>query len=320
MRVSCHRSARCVSPCGVLLAVCFGLNLTGCALSQGKYQSQISFDEYREYLAERAAVEVAPREEAEAPTFEDVLEAAQRQHAAGNSDRAVELYFQAFRLDPEDLRSHEGMAYLQLAREPERAEHVFRKVVESDPNSTMAYVGLGLAKFAQGDPEAAVPYLERSIELDPSSAEAHDSLAVVLQRLGRLEEGRLHAEQARELAPDDSGIANNLGISNLLLDDLESAEAAFRGAIALDPRDPAYRNNLGIALGKQGRYKDAMKAFRAAGSEQAAENNLGYIYFLNGLYEEALDHYELALQSKGDDTLKVLRNLNALLDARAAQD
>jgi Flp pilus assembly protein TadD len=129
-----------------------------------------------------------------------------------------------------------------------------------------------------------------------------------------------HARQASELAPQNSAIANNYGIASLLAGDLKTAEKAFRGAISFEPRDPAYHNNLGIALGRQGRYADAMTAFRSGGSAQAAENNLGYVYYMNGLLDDAVAHYELALQAEGDEKLKILRNLNAALDAKRAAE
>ena len=41
---------------------------------------------------------------------------------------------------------------------------------------------------------------------------------------------------------------------------------------------------------------------------------------MNGLLDDAIAHYELALQAQGDDTLKILRNLNAALDAKRATE
>jgi Flp pilus assembly protein TadD len=134
------------------------------------------------------------------------------------------------------------------------------------------------------------------------------------------EDAQEHARMAAELAPQNSAIVNNYGIANLRAGDPVLAEKAFRDAISLEPRDPAYRNNLGIALGRQHRYADAKSAFRSAGSEQAAENNLGYVYYMNGLLDDAVAHYELALQAQGDDKLKILRNLNAALDAKQAAE
>ncbi len=317
MTLAIHLPARAAC---VLLAISLGLNLTGCASLWGKSQSQTSLDEYRQYMAERAAAEVEEVEEDDGPSFEDALAAAHRSHRTGDADEAIRRYFDAFRLDPADSRSHEGIAYLQLAREPKHAEEVFLTVIEADPNSTMAYVGLGLARFAQDEPEEAAGYLERALELDPSSADAHGAYALVLGALQRYEDAQEHARQAAELAPQNSAIANNYGIANLRVGDAVLAEKAFRNAIALESRDPAYRNNLGIALGRQRRYADAMSAFRSAGSEQAAENNLGYVYYMNGLLDDAITHYALALQAQGDDQLKILRNLNVALDAKSAAE
>jgi Flp pilus assembly protein TadD len=233
---------------------------------------------------------------------------------------AMRLYFDAYRLDPMDSRAHAGLAYLQLVRQPDRAEEVFLEVIETNPESTMAYVGLGLAKLAKGEADAAAAYLEKAIALSPDSANAHDAYAVVLEALQLYDEAQVHALRASELAPKNSAIVNNYGIASLLAGDPESAEDAFRRAISVESRDPAYRNNLGIALGRQGRYVDAMTAFRSAGSEQAAENNLGYVYYMNGQLDDAVAHYDLALQAEGDDKLKILRNLNAALDAKRAAE
>jgi Flp pilus assembly protein TadD len=303
-----------------LLAALVGLALTGCASMWGGSKTETSLDEYREYMAERAAAEVEETKEEDAPSFEEKLAAAHRSHRAGDADQAMRLYFEAFRLDPADSRSHEGIAYLQLAREPEQAEQVFKKVIEADPNSIMAYVGSALAKLAQGEAEDAAGYLETALELDPTSPDAHGAYALVLGEMQLYEDAQEHARLAAELAPQNSSIVNNYGIANLRAGDPVLAEKAFRDAIALEPRDPAYRNNLGIALGRQRRYADAMSAFRSAGSEQAAENNLGFVYYMNGLLDDAVAHYELALQAPGDDKLKILRNLNAALDAKQSAE
>ena len=315
MHPACRRLERAAS---ALLAIFLATILSGCALL-GNSNTNPSFREYREYMAERAAVEVAEVEEEE-QSFEEKLETARRFHRTGDVNQAMRLYFDAFRLNPDDPRAHEGIAYLQLADEPERAETVFQKIIEANPKSAMAHLGVGLAKLAQDDAEGAVPYLEQAIQLNPSSAEAHDSLAVALDRLERFPEAQVHARRARELAPGDAGIANNLGVSNLLAGNYDQAEKAFRNAISLNRRDPAYSNNLGIALGMQGRYEAALKAFREAGDEQVAESNLAHVYYQNGLLDDAITHYQLALEIGGEHDEQVLRQLNRVYDALAAME
>ncbi len=308
-----HFPARAAS---VLLASLIGLTGTGCASLWGGPRTQTSLEEHRQYMAERAAAEFEQVEQKDERSFEETLAAAHRSHRTGDSDQAIRHYFDAFRLDPADSRSHEGIAYLQLARHPDRAEKLFLKVIKTDPNSTMVYVGLGLAKLMQDEHDEAAAYFERALELNPASADAHGAYALVLGVLHRYEDAQEHARRAAELAPQNSAIVNNYGVANLVAGDPVLAERAFRNAISLESRDPAYHNNLGIALGRQGRYEEAMTAFRSAGGEQAAENNLGYLYYMNGLLDDAVAHYELALEAQGDDKLKILHNLNAAVEAQ----
>ncbi|MGH7288726.1 MAG: tetratricopeptide repeat protein, partial [Myxococcota bacterium] len=119
---------------------------------------------------------------------------------------------------------------------------------------------------------------------------------------------------ARNLHPDEAWLLNNLGVSRLIAGDWAGAEAALRVATELEPDDPAAFNNLGLALGRQGRYREALVAFQHAGSERAAHNNLGFVHFLNGQYPEAVAQYELALAADGGEARVVLENLNAALD------
>jgi Flp pilus assembly protein TadD len=166
------------------------------------------------------------------------------------------------------------------------------------------------------DSEASAIALERAIELDSASAEAFYALATALGLQGKAEEAVARAELARELRPKDGAIVNILGVSLMLADDPAGAESALREAIQLSPGVPAYHNNLALSLTKQERYGEALQSFQRGGDEQAAYNNLGYGYFLNGRYAEAISRYESALSMPGAHKLAVLRNLNEALDAR----
>ena len=64
---------------------------------------------------------------------------------------------------------------------------------------------------------------------------------------------------------------------------------------------------------QQGLYEEALEAFRRFGDEQAAHNNLGYVYFLNRDVERAIEQYEAALRYEGVGRLQVLRNLRAAI-------
>ncbi len=252
----------------------------------------------------------------EGASVEEILRDADQMTRAGQIDRAVVGYIDALRADPDSPIPRARIANLQLSRDPERAEALFREIIASMPDAAVAHAGLGLALLARNRPDEAEQPLRRALELDPELANAHTSLSVVYDLQGRSAEAREHARRAHELAPRDPTTANNLGVSYLLSGEFAEAERAFRAAALVAPRDPAIRNNLGVALGRQGHYGEALDQFLRAGSEQAAYNNLGYVYLLDGRLDEAIAQFERALQAEGDQKLVVLRNLNAALDAR----
>ncbi len=252
------------------------------------------------------------------PDWREDVRRADHFREAGDRDRALLGYLEALRREPESSVPRVRIAYLHLAQDPERAASIFASVIEDDPDAAAAHTGLGLAELGKGRLEEARLALERAVELTPDSARAVGALAVVYELLDRRPAALAMAERARELAPKDARLVNNVGVSHLVAGDYAGAEQAFRRAVLLDPRDLALRNNLGLALGRQGRYEQALEEFREAGTEQAAENNLGYVYFLNGRHTEAIAHYERALAASGPDGRKVLENLNAALDALEA--
>jgi len=289
----------------ILLTLSLLLAMPGCAWL-GPDAAQ------REVLEARRARNAAM--EPEAPkrrTVEERLAEADRLLAGGRGGEAIWSYAKAARQEPENPTPRARIGFVEVSRNPERAEAIFSEIVRDHPDSSEAHAGLGLARFAQNRLDPARASLERAVELDPNSASALYWLAVVYDLQEEPARAREFAERAHALSPKDARIVNNLGVSYLTSGEFERAEQAFRAAILLDPDDPAVRNNLGLALGRQGRYEEAMAEFRRAGSEQAALNNLGYLYYLNGEHTKAIDHFERSLQVGGGDRLTVVKNLQA---------
>ncbi len=250
-------------------------------------------------------------------TVEERLREAERLLAEGHGAQAVWSFAQAHREDPTNPAPRARIGFMEVSRDPPRAEALFAEIVRDHPDSAEAHAGLGLARFAQDRLEPARNALERAVELDPDSASALYWLAVIYDLLDRPEHARELAERAHALSPNDARIVNNLGVSYLVAGEFEKAEQAFRAAILLDPTDLAPHNNLGLAVGRQGRYAEALAQFRLAGTEQAALNNLGYLYYLNGEHAQAIEHLERSLTLGGGDRLTVVKNLQA---AQAALD
>ncbi|MFY9941454.1 MAG: LytR C-terminal domain-containing protein, partial [Desulfobacterales bacterium] len=102
--------------------------------------------------------------------------------------------------------------------------------------------------------------------------------------------------------------------SYLLQDRPDLAGACFQKAVALNGENRRYRNNLGLALVRSGDYEAAFEAFKASGDEASAHQNLARLYFRDGLYQKAGDHFAKAALLKPADAdtgkgLTAARNL-----------
>jgi tetratricopeptide (TPR) repeat protein len=70
-----------------------------------------------------------------------------------------------------------------------------------------------------------------------------------------------------------------------------------------------------LALGKLGDYSGAYKAFKKAGNEATAKNNMGYIYLLDGKTADAVQAFEKAIELNPAFYAKAHDNLDAARSA-----
>ena len=323
-RVPTHRLL--ALPGRAILAVLLALPALGCQTlglgPQDPMRAELRRLEKEEKLKaaqERRLEDYKERERAKNPETVATLVARGDEHLAQNKlGAALWDYASAYELDPKSPLPRERVGYVHLRQDPERAQPLFESAIELDPKSVSAHVGLGLSKLAGGDRDGGLRSLEHAVELDPRSPKARAALGVSLDQLGRRDEAIGHLEAARELRPHHSRILNNLAVAYLRVGKPERAEPLLRAALREDSRDVALRsNNLGMALALQGRFEEALAAFRRAGDEQSARSNLGYAHAARGEYDRAIAEYEKALLAGGKANVEVVRNIEA---ARRARD
>ncbi|MBW2722960.1 MAG: tetratricopeptide repeat protein [Deltaproteobacteria bacterium] len=288
-----------------------GLGLSGCATSQ---QSPAA-----EEPAPYVEPEVMPRVEDLPPraplSFEEELAKADRMRDSGQQQESIWRYLRALQLNFNSPIPRQRIAYVHLAKDVDRAEQIFRRLVKERPAMPSLRVGLGLAEFAAGKHEQATETLKFALALDPDSAVALTALGLMDDARGDYEEARRHYAEALILEPSRYEIQNDIGMSYMMDGQFEEAVEAFNSAIFLDPNDPVVHNNLGFVLGKLRRYDDALESFKTFSPEGEAISNTGSMCFLNGDYRCAIDYYERALLMPVDDREQLLSNLRAAENA-----
>jgi Tfp pilus assembly protein PilF len=128
------------------------------------------------------------------------------------------------------------------------------------------------------------------------------------QGLGHLTDRRVSlgltaVQEAVRLDPDAALYRNTLGLIFLhYLGKPAEAQAEFQKALEIDPAYAEAQTNLGIALSEQGRWADAVAAYRKALSmpiyptPEIAYANLGWAYLNLERLREAEEAYRTAVQ------------------------
>jgi DNA-binding winged helix-turn-helix (wHTH) protein/TolB-like protein/Flp pilus assembly protein TadD len=207
-------------------------------------------------------------------------------------EKAIEYFGQAVARDPSFALAYALMSdcyYLQryygYNRRPDRLENAkaaAERALLLDDTIAEAHVAAAMAQIYQKsdratkelDYRAAMDSLRRAITLNPNLAIAHQRYAWCLCASGHLDEALQEMKRAQEL----------------------------------DPLSHTNNTALGMVLVFARQYRDALsycyKAAELAPNEAMIQENVAFAYALNGMYQQAIEHYrrvsELDPDNKGD--------------------
>ena len=215
----------------------------------------------------------------------------------------------------------------------EKAIDHFSRAVENDPNFALAYALMSDCYYLQlnyrydSGPEViqnAKAAAERALLLDESIAEAHVAIAMV----------QLYMKGDQLAGSDDQAGMDSLRRAITLNPNLAIAHqryawvlAAFahlddslremRRAQELDPLSHVNNIGLGSSLVFARRYYEGLqycyKAAEVAPNQAPVQNWLAYAYFLNGMYQQAIEHYRKVGQLNPEENGNVLTSIAAVL-------
>ena len=146
---------------------------------------------------------------------------------------------------------------LEKAGRPDEADIYFREVLQENPASGPAHLGLARVETARQNVNEAVAEYHRAVAgVWPGDAprrriEARAELIGVLRKAGRASQVHTELLELRQAWQEilrnhanDAEAQAGVGEADLALADVTGAEAAFRQAVRLDPESDAYRKRL----------------------------------------------------------------------------
>jgi tetratricopeptide (TPR) repeat protein len=208
----------------------------------------------------------------------------------GEPSKALPLYEEALRRQPESLLARQKLAEaLRRARALDRAAVVLRPALDT----ALGNYEMGMVYLDQGLAQDAIAAFRRAADLDPDLPEAFNSWGATAQAEAPLRE-------AIRIQPDFAEAHNNLGGMLMAGGDLSQACFQFETAVRFRPGLASARYNYGVALARLQRFDEALNQMEAAvrADPKNAESHqvLGALVAGKGEHERAVAEYREALR------------------------
>jgi tetratricopeptide (TPR) repeat protein len=214
------------------------------------------------------------------------------QDTVGELEDAIVSYNKVIEFDPNFSMAYanRGLAYAKLLQY-ENASKDYEKAINLSPKDVVAYNNRGVLYVTLLDYPRAIDDFSKVIELDPNAAYAYYNRGSISDALGQYEHAIEDFSAAIDIDPNMTAAYGNRGISYRNLGNYERALEDYERAIKIDPEDSIAYSNRGYVYGILGNYELALndldKAIELNPKDAAAYNNRGLAYQALGKTAEA---------------------------------
>ena len=218
--------------------------------------------------------------------------------------RALASYKRAERIDITDaeVQLRLGNIYLLCKKSNDAVAH-FLMVLNKQPRSVEALVGLGRSRYLAGDLKSASDSLDEALHIEPLNVRALATIAQVLVGLEKYELAVKHATIALNILKLDPDALEARANASLKLGHYVPALADYDLLRTVQPGSSVERER-GICLQNLGRHKEAITALTAAIDSAKTDCEaivaLAVSYFATNNFERALEYANLGFSLRPD--------------------
>jgi len=205
-------------------------------------------------------------------------------------EESKDYFDRAVQADPNCAEAHWGVgtyyaieadeAMLPTSEAMTAAQKEYQRAAEIDPDSGLAYLGLGYVEFAYNWNWAeAERKMTKALDLNPGFADSYREYAVYLRTMGRFDEAIMALRKAHDLDPLIVSLITSTGWTYYYARRWDEAIEAFKKTLKMNPQ----------SLG--------------------AHEGLAKCYLQRGMSNQAIDELKLELHEAGaDEDAKLLEN------------
>ncbi len=200
------------------------------------------------------------------PDALNLFRRAAAEDALGNTEKALELYSQAIRLDSKSALAFLGRGVLLAGRKRahERAIEDFDKVLALEPDNVLALIRRGEAFGQLGETARGLVDLDRAIALSPSSSLAYLHRGLIHNRRHETEAALRDYDAAVQRGPYNVDALTSRAALYSLGGKHDLAIGDLDAAIALNKRNPNIFFNRGYAHFAKAEYQKAIADYTSA--------------------------------------------------------
>jgi len=231
------------------------------------------------------------------------LKKALHYHQSGQLQKAQEIYRKILEIDPDHCEALHLLGVIaNQAGDNDMAVRLIGRAIEINSTEPIYFNNIGNAFKAQGNLEQAVLSYQKALLLKPDFAQALVSMGSVYIVLGRLKEAIPCFQKALQFKQNFPDAYYNMGIALKELNRIDEAIICYQKSLELNPGFFDAYYNLGAIYKEQGRLDESGfcygKVLELSPSNVNAYYNLGVVYQKQDKLSEAITCYKKAVQLK----------------------
>lgn len=200
------------------------------------------------------------------PDALNLFRRAAAEDALGNTEKALELYSEAIRLDPKATLAFLGRGILLASRKRayERAIEDLNKVLVLEPDNVLALIRRGAAFGELGETGRGLVDLDRAVALAPNSSQAYFYRGLIHSRRNEAAAALSDYDAALQRGPRNVDALASRAAIHSLDGKFDLAIRDLDAAIAIDKWNPNVFFNRGYARFANAEYQKAIADYTSA--------------------------------------------------------